>query len=546
MKKQLNPAIVSVLLRFLVLVSVMLLWNAGKSAPLFQTGTGNPKVSQQTIPKRLHLTLETRDASTNEVSVTTENVESKNVGVVIVDPWNYHWCMTACERVGAMVPRWNKALEAARRSGMTIVWVPSDVIGAYSGYPQRERALGQLLMEVPVVKEMPKAKFTATVGKCMCGPGINCKVNYGQDAMNPSLILGDDDYIASSTEEVYTALQKNGITHVIYMGLHTNMCLYGKPGALKYLWQTGLKCMVARDINDAFTNYDPAKGFNPDMGTQQIDEDLERAGIPLINVVNEWRKAGMWNDQWMVETVRIAPWGKKERPYLFEKETIITLTTPWLDGVEIRYTTDGSAPGPGSAMYKEPFKISNSTQLKTAAFRGGKQVTLPTDAYYVLLPPEPPKPSIYLDDLKFILDPYDQVNKGFVWEPKIGKSYNGLPLHVRGNSYEKGLGFLAPSGARYKIMPEYDRFVAKAGIDDNLLEKLYGNHLAQYPGVIFKIFIDGNLVAESPVMRISQESWRFDVKIPGNSRYINLVCMAAGNRQQLDLGNWVDAGFITK
>jgi hypothetical protein len=62
--------------------------------------------------------------------------------------------------------------------------------------------------------------------------------------------------------------------------------------------------------------------------------------------------------------------------------------------------------------------------------------------------------------------------------------------------------------------------------------------------VIFKVFIDGVMMAESPVMRISQEPWRFDVKIPEGSRHINIVCMDAGSRNILDYGNWVDAGFV--
>ena len=71
------------------------------------------------------------------------------MAVVIVDPWNFHWCMTACERVSAMVPRWNRALECARKLGMPVLWVPSDVVGMYSGYPQRERALAVPLLPVP-------------------------------------------------------------------------------------------------------------------------------------------------------------------------------------------------------------------------------------------------------------------------------------------------------------------------------------------------------------------------------------------------------------
>ncbi len=502
------------------------------------------KYSTETKP--LQLTLQIQDPNTDHIITNTENVNSANVGVVIVDPWNYHWCMTACERVSAMVPRWNRALEVARKLEMPIVWVPSDVVGTYSGYLQRERALGVELLKVPVVKEMPQAIFTAPVGKCMCGPGINCIVNYGHDAINPALFLGDNDFIASSTEEVYTLFKEKGITHVIYMGLHTNMCLYGKPGALKYLWQTGLKCMVARDINDAFTTYDPYKGFTPDKGTQQTDEDLERAGIPLINVVEEWQKAGLWDENWIVETVRIAPWGKPDRPYFFRQSTTITLTTPWLKDVDIRYTLDGSDPTNSSPVYQKPLTISKTTNLRTAAFRKKNLVSVPTSAYFVLLPPEPKHPDIYLDNLNYMVDPYGQIHPGFVWEPKKGTSYEELPLRIRGKLYEKGMGFAAPSAVRYELKPEYDSFVAKAGIDDNMLDNHKGCHLAMHCSVVFRVFIDGNLMAESPVMRISQEPWPFDVKIPQGSRYINLVCMDAGSRNIMDLGNWVDSGFCLK
>ena len=130
-----------------------------------------------TNTSKLYLSLETRDPITNQVITKIEEVDNSKIGIIIVDPWNFHWCMTACERVSAMVPRWNRALEIARKLGMPIVWMPSDIVGMYSGYPQRERALGVKIQSVPHVREMPQVNFTAIVGDCMCGPGINCHVN---------------------------------------------------------------------------------------------------------------------------------------------------------------------------------------------------------------------------------------------------------------------------------------------------------------------------------------------------------------------------------
>jgi hypothetical protein len=133
-----------------------------------------------------------------------------------------------------------------------------------------------------------------------------------------------------------------------------------------------------------------------------------------------------------------------------------------------------------------------------------------------------------------------------LWYPQKWKSFEGKPLRVRGNTYAHGMGFRAPSSVQYAIKPEYKRFVALAGIDENMLQVENGRFLAIHSSVVFKLFIDGRQVAESPVMRISQEPWRFDVEIPQGSRFLNISCTDAGSRNTLDYGNWLDAGFITK
>jgi hypothetical protein len=102
----------------------------------------------------------------------------------------------------------------------------------------------------------------------------------------------------------------------------------------------------------------------------------------------------------------------------------------------------------------------------------------------------------------------------------------------------------APAYVRYQLKPDYQRFVALAGVDDTMLDHELGRSIAMYPSVVFKVFIDGLQAAESPVLRISQAPWRFDVPIPSGSRQIVLVCDDAGARSPYDLGNWVEAGFL--
>ena len=83
------------------------------------------------------------------MTLKTEDVDSAKVAVVIIDPWNYHWCMTACQRVSAMAPRWNRALQCARELGIQILWAPTEAASQYAGTPQRERAAAVNLVPVP-------------------------------------------------------------------------------------------------------------------------------------------------------------------------------------------------------------------------------------------------------------------------------------------------------------------------------------------------------------------------------------------------------------
>ncbi len=46
---------------------------------------------------------------------------------------------------------------------MVVIFVPSDVVGSYAGWPQRERALAVPLLAVPVERKMPPARFTAPI-----------------------------------------------------------------------------------------------------------------------------------------------------------------------------------------------------------------------------------------------------------------------------------------------------------------------------------------------------------------------------------------------
>ena len=177
-------------------------------------------------------------------------------------------------------------------------------------------------------------------------------------------------------------------------------------------------------------------------------------------------------------------------------------------------------------------------------FHPSRRVSLISDAHFVRLPAPPPAPDVHLHEIQPMKRQYP--HKFFFHFPKMSQSYEGKPLRIRRRTYTAGVGMRAPANLRYELKAEYDRFVALAGVDDHLTDASHGAMKAMHPSVVFKVYIDGALAAESPVMRISQEPWRFNVKVPQGSRRINLAATDAGSRSPYDLANWADAGFLLK
>jgi len=497
----------------------------------------------------IELTLQSRDQSTGRIVLTQEKVDPTRVGVIAVDVWNFHWCKTATMRVDAIVPRINKALDAARALGMTVMLCPSDVVDNYVGYPQREAVFALPKVTVPKVMEV-NCPPVPDAGGCACGRE-RCAGNYGWDGMHPALRIGDTDLMPDTQAEVYAICQEHRLTHLIYVGFHTQVCLLGKPMGLRAMKSAGLQCVLARDMTDAHPGYDPSRNFTPDLNTEQVVEHFEKHLAPTIHFQQELSKLGRWQQEWVLDPVRVTPWGTRMRPHIFEEPVTVTLSTPNQPGAEIRYTTDGSHPTAASLLYSKPFVVQDTTQVRAIAFQNRSPVCTESEGVFVRRGPVPAAPDVHLGDLK----PIRSVGFGHTYGGAVRYSGNtqapqkdtsnlGQEIRIDRQVFAKGLGVHAPCELSYELKPEYRRFVAIAGADENLARINHGSNLAQYPSVVFKVFIDGKEAASSPVMRILSPAWRFDVPIPADAKFINLVTMDAGDGHREDFADWANTGFV--
>lgn len=512
----------------------------------------------------MELTLQSRNDK-GEPQITKESVDPRKVGIIIMDAWGYHWCRTWRNRAASLIPRFNYSLERARKLGMTLVFSPTHCMRDLHETPQRLNALAVPYHPMPEPQPIAITHDRALVyGACECGHGEDCYCHNTITNQHPDLYMAEGDFIALEKQEAYNVLAERGITHLIFAGFATNMCLWGKPAGMKNMLALGFRCMVARDLTEAITRY-AEECFNPTEGTLKTIRILEQMAAPSISMEELLRQEGVWEGDSILDYVHLAPWDRlfnaPGHPYPVQVE----MTCRFVPDAEIRYTLDGSDPTPSSPLYEEPVRISETTILKAAGFKNGRQVTRVSTGIYTKMPPMPDPPDLFLSDLKPVQEVVGQVrpNSYAVEKPaQWNRSVDGHVLRNRGLAYFKGIGVQAPSELTFDLHPSYQRFVAMAGVDDECTVWDFPDGLPQWPQwsrpihsptayrvcqMVFEVHIDGQRVAQSPAMFIGDRAWGFDVPIPPGAKQIKLVALdvESPTSDPHGHGDWLNAGFIT-
>ena len=248
-----------------------------------------------------------------------ENVrlDPARTAVVVVDMWNGHSCRSVRERVTRLATPMNQTLEAARKLGIQIVFMPS--LGSlyanapkvypndphkwrfHDRTPQRQAIRVYPHHDLPDRNEFDAPKAPYDQAGCMCDPEQSCvggqSPKYRQ---HPLLQVKAGDLMGENEQELWNVLAERGITHVIHMGMATNMCVMWKPQGIVNLKRLGLESYLVRDLTDAFTGTgrDPNSGeddptLTPDTGLSRVVKHIERHVTPTVTRGQLLAAAGM-------------------------------------------------------------------------------------------------------------------------------------------------------------------------------------------------------------------------------------------------------------
>ena len=217
--------------------------------------------------------------------------EPDHTAIIICDMWNQHWCRGATRRVGELAPVMNQTIAAARAKGILIIHAPSSCMEAYKDHPARKIAqtakkaanlpkqIGQWCNKIPS-EEQGIYPIDQSDGGCDDGP--QCPQGSPWKSQVAAIEISPQDAISDSGEEIWNLLESRGITNVLLMGVHLNMCVLGRPFGLRNLARSGKNVVLVRDLTDTMYNSRMWPYVSHFEGTSRMVEHVEKYVAPTI------------------------------------------------------------------------------------------------------------------------------------------------------------------------------------------------------------------------------------------------------------------------
>ena len=114
---------------------------------------------------------------------------------------------------------------------------------------------------------------------------------------------------------------------------------------------------------------------------------------------------------------------------------------------------------------------------------------------------------------------------------------DGVTISINGQTFSKGLGVHAPSEITYTVNGDYASFQSYVGIDDEVAD-------CSSASMQFEVYADGQLMAQSPVMRPNEAPFLLEADITG-AKEVTLVATVGGDNESCDHGDWANPRFLT-
>lgn len=261
---------------------------------------GEKAVEKESKPLVLHTRSRLADkqnsAAADQVVERTVEWAPQKTALIICDMWDNHWCQGAARRVEELAGPMNKVIAAARQRGLLIIHAPSTTVDFYKDSVPRKRAQSARFAKTnsplstverwgtawcyPDPKREPDLPIDDTDMGCDCEK--KCEIIPPWTRQIKSIDIADEDAITDNGQETFNLLAERGIDNVIIMGVHLNMCVLGRPFAIRQLVAQGKNVLLVRDMTDTMYNSRMKPFVNHFDGTDLVVAHVEKNWCPSI------------------------------------------------------------------------------------------------------------------------------------------------------------------------------------------------------------------------------------------------------------------------
>ena len=186
----------------------------------------------------------------------------------------------------------NRAVKAAQRSGRADHPRPEQLHGSLQGPPGAQAGAGGPEGRQPARRTSPagaarsrprRRAFTrSTRPTAAATTARSAPAGSPWRSQIAAIEIRDEDAISDSGVEIWNLLESRGITHVMLLGVHTNMCVLGRPFGLRQLARHGKNVVLVRDLTDTMYNSRSWPYVSHFEGTNRIIEHIEKYVCPTI------------------------------------------------------------------------------------------------------------------------------------------------------------------------------------------------------------------------------------------------------------------------
>ncbi|MBM3997984.1 MAG: nicotinamidase [Planctomycetes bacterium] len=280
-----------------ILVAILAL-----GAPFGSPGRG----ADSELAVRLRSRTETAPGSGRFHAVHSDEAwNAAETAIIVCDMWDLHHCLNATRRGEELADRMNQVLARFRNAGAAVIHAPSGCVAFYKDHPARARMLGvrpaesfpeeigQWCHKIPD-EERGAYPIDQSDGGEDDDPAehqawADQLAALGRDPRAPWIrqteLLDIDehrDYISDDGKEIWSLLEQRAIRNVVLVGVHTNMCVLGRPFGLRNMSRYGKRVVLMRDMTDTMYNPRSAPRVSHFAGTDLIIEHIEKWVCPTI------------------------------------------------------------------------------------------------------------------------------------------------------------------------------------------------------------------------------------------------------------------------